>query len=88
MELFGVPVAKKEQQSEHCEVWEENYEAVSIFLDLTTQWNTEMGTFKSLNYQSLEVVMRLHSPKDPIAVLRKVQVMEMEALRALADGSE
>ena len=54
-----------------------------MFLRMATQWNVTMGGYTGLNYPALDVLLRLHSPEDPIAVFEGVQVMELEALLLL-----
>lgn len=64
----------------NCEVWEENWEALMIFLRLQTQWNMGMAGPTGLNYQALETIIRLYKVDDPVTVFEKVQVMERAAI--------
>jgi hypothetical protein len=65
------------------EVWEENWDAVLMFVRMSTQWNTSMAGLTGLNYPSLEWLCKLYSVKDPVAIFEGVQVMEAAALAAL-----
>lgn len=66
-----------------CEVWEENWDIVLMFIRMSTQWNVSMAGLTGLNYPSLEWLCKLYSVEDPVAVFEGVQVMEMAALAAL-----
>jgi len=65
------------------EVWEENWEAVLMFVRMSTQWHTSMAGLTGLNYPSLEWLCKLYSVKDPVAIFEGVQVMELAALAVL-----
>lgn len=64
----------------NCEVWDENWEALTIFLRLQTQWNMGMAGPTGLNYQALETIIRLYKVDDPVTVFEKVQVIERAAI--------
>jgi len=61
-------------------VWDENWEIVTTFLRLQTQWIVGFSGATGLNYPSLEYLCRLYSVKDPVTVFEGVQVMEAAAL--------
>lgn len=68
----------------HFEVWEENWEAVQIFMRLSTQWRYGgMGSVIGLDYPSIESVLRMLRIKERAAMLDQLRVMEMAALRVL-----
>ena len=67
----------------NCEVWEENWEIMLMFIRMSTQWHTSMAGLTGLNYPSLEWLCKLYSVGDPVAVFEGVQVMEMAALAVL-----
>jgi len=54
-----------------------------MFLRMGTQWNVTMGGYSGLNYTALEVLLRLYSVEDPVALFEGLQVMELEALTLL-----
>ncbi len=62
---------------------EENWEAVNLFLRLSTQWKCSQGAMIGLNYQSVEFFFRLFKVKNRADVLMDIQVMEFEALRII-----
>ena len=64
----------------NCEVWDENWEALTRFLRLQTQWNMGMAGPTGLNYQALETIIRLYKVDDPVTVFEKVQVIERAAI--------
>jgi len=78
-----IAAARLEAVEQDCEVWEENWETVLMFLRMSTQWNTSMAGLTGLNYPSLEWLCKLYSVKDPVALFEGVQVMETTALSVL-----
>jgi hypothetical protein len=78
-----IAAARLEAVEQECEVWEENWETVLMFLRMSTQWNTSMAGLTGLNYPSLEWLCKLYSVKDPVALFEGVQVMETTALSVL-----
>jgi hypothetical protein len=78
-----IAAARLEAVEQDCEVWEENWETVLMFIRMSTQWNTSMAGLTGLNYPSLEWLCKLYSVKDPVALFEGVQVMETTALSIL-----
>ena len=72
-----------EEVQRDCEVWEENWENVLMFIRMSTQWHTSMAGMTGLNYPSLQWLCKLYSAKDPVAIFEGIQVMEMAALAIL-----
>lgn len=71
-------------EEEHFEVWPENWEAVQLFLRLSSQWRYgAMGGVIGLDYPSVESVMRMLRVKDKATMLDELQVMERAALEVL-----
>jgi hypothetical protein len=63
--------------SPHFEVWEENWEAVQMFLRCQTQWRTSgMGGIVGLDYGAVAWLLRLYRVKDQRTLLEDLQVME------------
>ena len=73
-------MALPEQPSVDCEVWEENWPAVEMFLRVQTQWRTTMKGLLGLDYQAVAWLLRLYEVEDPRALLEDLQVMEAAAL--------
>lgn len=73
------------------EVWEENWEIVSMFLRMQTQWNTTMAGYLGLKYEVLLLaggLMDLYSVEDRVSMLEGLQVMEAAALSELSKKKE
>jgi hypothetical protein len=63
------------------EVFPENWEALKIFLDCSTQWvHDPQGRVTGLHYPAVESVMRLRRVRDRSDVLDRVRLMEQTAL--------
>ena len=75
-----IAAAQLEAIKHDFEVWEENWEAVMMFLRMQTQWNVSMNGLIGLNYQALETLIRLYHVKEPVELFEKVQVIERAAL--------
>jgi hypothetical protein len=85
---MGIVLPDPDTKPDVFEVWEENWDIVSMFLRLQTQWNVVMGGFTGLKYEVLRWLCDLYSVEDPKAMLEGIQVMEAAALQELnkADG--
>ena len=62
------------------EVLEENWQVVSMFMRLQTQWVPSMGGMIGLNYQSVEFLFRIEGVESQRDMLADLQVMEVAAL--------
>lgn len=85
---FGAPpeiiAAASPDPSEHLfGIWEENVEALMMFMRLQTQWNVVPGGYVGLNYQSAEFLFRIHNVADAAAMMDDLQAMEIAALQVL-----
>ena len=76
----AIEVLQSKKDSDTCEVWEENWDIVMMFLRLCTQWNSGFGGATGLHYPSLEWLCKLYAVVDPVAMFEGVQVMELAAL--------
>ena len=72
--------AKLEAVQEDFEVWDENWEAMMMFLRMQNQWNVSMNGLVGLNYPALETLIRLYKIEEPLELFEKVQVIERAAL--------
>jgi len=71
------------QDSDDCEVWQENWESVLLFLAMGTQWNiSPVGHPLGINYGSLESTMKMSAVKKKkrASLFMDVRVMESAAL--------
>lgn len=67
-------------------VWDENWESVSLFLRMQTQWTVSMAGYTGLRYEVLVCsggLFDLYDVEDRRAVLDDIQVMEIAALNEL-----
>jgi hypothetical protein len=75
-----IATARLEAAEQHCEVWEENWDIVAMFLRMGTQWNVSMAGLTGLNYPSLDWLCRLYEVKEPLQMFEGIRVMESAAL--------
>lgn len=74
-----------EQKPEHCEVFEENWPAVEMFLRVQTQWRTGMNGPVGLDYMAVAWVLRLTAEEATHrALLEDLQIMESAVLAYIA----
>ena len=82
---FGL--ALPEQPSVDCEVWEENWPAVEMFLRVQTQWRTTMNGILGLDYGALAWLFKMYAVEDPRSLLEDLQIMEAAAMAAINSRS-
>jgi hypothetical protein len=84
---FGLkPQHKSAAKTEHYEVWDEHWEAVMMFMRMSTQWNVVMGGYVGLKYEVLVGaggLMALYDVENPRQLLEEIQIMEAAALAEL-----
>tara|TARA_A200000159_G_C7251723_1_gene309074 strand:+ start:457 stop:729 length:273 start_codon:yes stop_codon:yes gene_type:complete len=84
------PHVKKQVEEEHCEVWEENWEALMMFLRVQTQWQVSMAGYIGLKYEVLlgsGGLFDLYNVEDRRDMLERLQVLEAAALTHLRKSS-
>ena len=82
---------KAEKQDDDFEVWDENWEAVMMFLRMQTQWTTSMAGYVGLKYEVLlgsGGLFDLYNVEDRRDVLERLQVLEATALSELRKRSD
>jgi hypothetical protein len=82
---------KKKEEPENFEVWEENWEAVMMFLRMQTQWTTSMAGYVGLKYEVLlgsGGLFDLYNVEDRRDVLERLQILEATALSELRKRSD
>ena len=62
-------------------IFPENENAIELFLNVQTQWNTSVGGITGLNYASVLAVIDIFGYDDSKAVFSDLQVMEITALQ-------
>lgn len=65
------------------EVLDENWQVVSLFMRLQTQWVASMGGMLGLNYQSVEFLFKIDGIENQREMLADLQVMEVAALEVI-----
>ena len=82
---------KEKKKEEHFEVWDENWEAVTMFLRMQTQWDVSMSGYVGLKYEVLLCsggLCDLYNVEDRKDLLERLQVMEASALTELRKSSD
>lgn len=66
-------------------IWPCNWEAVMLFVDLSTQWRSGMGGAIGLDYAAVEATMRLQdiARSRRADLFQRVRIMEAAALPVL-----
>ena len=89
---FGLVVPKPTQEeSSDFEVWDENWDAVMMFLRMQTQWQVSMNGYVGLKYEVLlgsGGLCDLYNVEDRRDVLERLQIMEASALSELRKRSD
>ncbi len=75
--LFDQPIIKKKEQQTF-EVFQENWLAVTIFIDIQTQWRIDQGVIYGLDYNAIKWIFELKKEqiKKPLEILADLQVLE------------
>lgn len=84
--VFGAPaefIDSIDTTKDDFEVWEENADALVIFMKLQTQWNVIDGGFIGLNYQSVQFLFTIGAVANQAEMMDDLQAMEMAALQVL-----
>ena len=87
---MDLPKVEKEEPKDF-EVWDENWEAVMMFLRMQTQWQVSMAGYVGLKYEVLlgsGGLFDLYNVKDRRDVLERLQVLEATALSELRKRSD
>ncbi len=67
-------------------MWEENWDSLTMFLRMQTQWTVTMGGYVGLKYEVLlgaSGLMSLYDVSNPREMLEDLQAMEAAALLEL-----
>ncbi len=65
------------------EVWEENWQAVEMFLRCQTQWRATMNGVLGLDYAAVGYVLSLYAADDQRSLLEDIQTMEAAAMTVI-----
>jgi hypothetical protein len=82
---FGMALPKDapRAKTEEFVVWDENWDAVMMFLRMSTQWEVSMAGYTGMKYEVLVCtggLFDLYNVKDRRAMLEDLQIMEATAL--------
>lgn len=73
------------QAGQDFEVWEENWDAVNMFLRLQTQWRVSFGGLLGLDYVAAKWLFDVYSVNDHKEMLDALMIMERAALSAISE---
>lgn len=62
------------------EVWEENWLALQVWLQVCTQWRVGMNGPVGLDYNALKWIFELYEVKNQRAIFEDLQIMEVAFL--------
>lgn len=83
--MLGVALPEPIEASDDCEVWEENWPAIELFLRVQTQWRTGMNGPVGLDYVAVAWVLKLVAEEATHrALLEDLQIMESAVLAFIA----
>ena len=85
---FGLelPNEKKDKKDKNFEILDDNWDAVMIFCNMQTQWQTSMAGYVGLKYEVLLMqggMFDLYNITDRRKILEELQIMEAAALKEL-----
>tara|TARA_B100001741_G_scaffold251824_1_gene213707 strand:+ start:1013 stop:1330 length:318 start_codon:yes stop_codon:yes gene_type:complete len=82
--LFGKPVEEK-KEIKTFEVLEQNWLAMTIFVQVQTQWRIDQGVLIGFDYKALEWIFKLNKKqiKKPLEILADLQVLEAKIVETI-----
>ena len=82
--LFGEPIKQKKEIKTY-EVFEQNWLAITIFLDIQTQWRIDQGVIYALDYNIIKWIFELKKDeiKKPLEILADLQVLEAKIVEII-----
>lgn len=82
---MGLELPEATSEPDLFEVWEENWQALGIFLKVQTQWRVGMAGLIGLDYSAVAWVLKLAVPEDQhLTLLDDLQIMERAVLSLIA----
>ena len=82
-----LPKEKKDKKNKSFEILDDNWDAVMIFCNMQTQWQTSMAGYVGLKYEVLLMqggMFDLYNITDRRKILEELQIMEATALKELS----
>ena len=83
--LFDQPIEEEKKEVQMFEVFDENWQAITIFVDIQTQWRIDQGVIFGLDYNAVDFIFRLKKKKikKPLEILADLQVLEAKIVETL-----
>jgi hypothetical protein len=69
-----------------CEVWEENWPSLQLFLRCQTQWRVSVAGLVGLDYGAVAWLLSLYETPDQRSIFEDLQTMESAVLAKLNRG--
>ena len=87
--MLGVKIDRK-KEIDYFEVLPENWLAVNIFTDVSTQWRIDSGQLIGLDYNALRWIFELKKDKiqNPSELLADIQLIEVKIVETLLKRSK
>lgn len=83
--MLGVVLKDEVKTSDDCEVFEENWPVLELFLRVQTQWRTGMSGPVGLDYMAVAWVLKLTAEEaNHRTLLEDLQIMESAVLAFIA----
>lgn len=83
--MLGVILPDDHSPSDNFEVWEENWEVLTLFLRLQTQWRIGMNGLTGLDYAATAWILKLYAEEQRHReLLEDLQIMEGAVLETIA----
>ena len=83
--MDALRAACSEMESPPFEVWPENWPVIELWCRVQTQWRVApMGGLLGLDYQAVDMVLRLTGAEQPLELFDDLREMERAALEAMA----
>jgi len=90
--VIDAAISNSERSSlQECEVWEDNWASLMLFLKVQTQWIiSPMGGYVGLNYDCVISVMRILGikKKDRCELFNYLQIIEYTILKVKSEQNE
>ena len=87
--MLGVKIDRK-KEIDYFEVLPENWLAINIFTDVSTQWRIDNGQLIGLDYNALRWIFELKKDKiqNPTELLADIQLIEVKIVETLLKRSK
>tara|TARA_B000000532_G_scaffold219654_1_gene193635 strand:- start:224 stop:520 length:297 start_codon:yes stop_codon:yes gene_type:complete len=85
--LFDQPIEEKEKEEKTYEILPCNWLAMTIFVQVQTQWRIDQGILIGFDYNALQWIFKLNKKliKKPLEILADLQVLEAKIVETVND---